>query len=371
MKRTPLYDKHLALGAKMAEYAGFEMPIQYAGIKEEVMAVREHCGIFDVSHMGELRVRGSSADAFLNWVLSRDVSGKKPELVSYAILLYEHGGAVDDLLTYRYAPAGDYWLVVNAANKDKDFQYLKDIVNTFYEKHPEAARDIVIEDESDAYGQIAVQGPEAPKMLRALLEANGEDEALIEDILGMKGYRMRRRELPGSDYSIVISRTGYTGEDGFEIYLPKEMAGKAWDKLLEIGCTPCGLGSRDTLRLEAGMPLYGHEMSAEINPLEAGVGFAVQLDRPFIAAGKLVQKRKLIPLESEGRAIPREHYPVKYEGKEIGHISSGTFSPALGKGIAYAMVDVSFPDDVTEFMVEVHRKDQPFSKTTAPFVKKK
>ena len=370
MKKTPLHDKHLALNAKMGEYAGFDMPIQYAGIKEEVLAVREKVGIFDVSHMGEIRVTGTSADAFLNWVLSRDISGKKTELVSYAILLYEAGGAVDDLLAYRFQESGDYWLVVNAANKDKDFAYLNDILPVFYEKHPEAVQDVKIADESEFYAQIAVQGPKSPEIMKALLEQFGEAPEFIEKVLGMKSYRMQRKPKFKGDLSMVISRTGYTGEDGFEIYLPAAEAGRFWDALIKLGAEPAGLGARDTLRLEAGMPLYGHEMSQELNPLDAGVGFAVKTDRPFIAAGKLVQHHKLIPLISEGRAIPREGYPVFADGKEVGHISSGTFSPTLGKGIAYALVDPAFPDEVEELMVEVHRKEQPFRKTTAPFVKR-
>lgn len=369
MKKTPLYEKHEALGAKMSEFAGYCMPIQYKGIKEETLAVREHCGIFDVSHMGEIRITGSSADAFLDWILSRKVSGKKTELISYAILLYEHGGAVDDLLAYRFAPAGDYWLVVNAANKDKDFAYFREQLPVFYSKHPEAPQDVRIEDESDCYAQIAVQGPESVKIMREYLSRKGEDAATIEQILGMKNYRMHR-ELLDSGLSRVISRTGYTGEDGFEIYLPNAETPEAWDILMDLGCVPCGLGSRDALRLEAGMPLYGHEMSADINPIEAGVGFAVQPDRPFIAEGRMKAGRKLIALESEGRAIPREGYPVSVEGKEIGHITSGIFSPTLAKGIAWVLVDADFPDDVTEFMVTVHRKEQPFRKTSSPFIKK-
>lgn len=369
MKKTPLYDKHVTLNAKMAEYAGFEMPIQYAGIKDEVHAVRNNCGIFDVSHMGEIRVRGTSADAFLDWVLSRPVSGKKPGLISYAVLLYEHGGAVDDLLVYRFEPAGDYWLVVNAANKDKDFAYLQEVVETFYEKFPDLPRDITIEDESEFYAQIAVQGPESVKVMENLLKWYNVSAEAMEEILNQKNYRSYR-ELKEDGLSLVISRTGYTGEDGFEIYMPKDMVVAFWDELIELGCVPCGLGSRDTLRLEAGMPLYGHEMSEEKNPLEAGQGFVVKQDRDFIAAGNLIQKRKVIPVISTSSAIPREDYPVKHNGEVIGVVTSGTYSPTLEKGIAYIMTDVDFPDDVTEFTIEVHRKDQPFVRTETPFIKK-
>ena len=370
MLETVLHDKHVALGAKMSEFAGFDMPINYAGVKEEVLAVREKCGIFDVSHMGEIRVQGKSADPFLDWVLSRPVSGKKgTALVSYAVLLYEDGGAVDDLLVYRFQAAEDYWLVVNAANKDKDFAYLNDIVNKFYETHPDAEKDIVITDESPLYGQIAVQGPESPEKMKALLEWKGNSAEEIEAILNMKSYRMVREEIDDK-VSIVISRTGYTGEDGFEIYLPNDKTPAYWDKLMELGCEPCGLGARDALRLEAGMPLYGHEMSAELNPLDAGQAFVVKPIEGFIAEGNLKQKIKIVPVISEGRAIPREEYPVFVDGKEVGKVSSGIFSPTLGVGIAYVQVPVDFPDDVEEFMIKVHRREQPFKKTTLPFVKK-
>lgn len=369
MKKTPLYSCHVALEAKMAPFAGYEMPIQYAGIMEETRAVRQKVGIFDVSHMGEIRVQGTSADAYLDWILSRPVSGKKTHLVSYAILLYPDGGAVDDLLTYRWQESGDYWLVVNAANKDKDFSYLQEMLPQFYEKYPELKQDITVKDESESYAQIAVQGPGAPQLMENLLKIRGKSQEFIEKVLALKGYRMVRT-LQADGLSEVISRTGYTGEDGFEIYLPASQAVELWNQLIELGAEPAGLGARDALRLEAGMPLYGHEMSESINPLETGVGFAVKLDRPFVAEGRLIQRRKVIPMISDTRAIPREGYPVKCQGEEVGVVTSGSYSPTLEKGIANVLVPIDFPEDQQSFTIEIHHKDMPFTRTEWPFVQK-
>lgn len=367
MKRTPLYEKHLALEAKISEYAGFEMPIEYQGIQEEIHAVRNECGLFDVSHMGEIRVKGEAAEAFLNWLLSRPIVGRKIHIVSYVALCYEDGGTVDDFLVYRFAEKHDYWLVVNAANKDKDYAYLLEMKEEFYKRFPEQSEDLAIIDESDLYGQVAVQGPKTAEIMTKFLEGRKKDQAVIDQVLGQKSYHSYR-EILENGLSLVISRTGYTGEDGFEIYAPVADIEAVWDDFIALGCVPCGLGSRDVLRLEAGMPLYGNEMSAELNALDAGMKFIVSDHEPFIA-GKLVQKYKLIPVVSVKKAIPRSGYPVKVDGKEVGVISSGAFSPTINKGIAYARVPLDFPEDVEEFEVEIHRKDRPFVKTTTPFYK--
>lgn len=370
MNFTPLHNEHLALGAKMAEFAGYDMPIQYAGIKEETAAVRQHCGIFDVSHMGELRVKGAAADAFLNYVLSRTVDGKKTSIISYAILLYPQGSAVDDLLVYRVQEAGDYWLVVNAANKDKDLAYLQEKSQEFLRKYPEAGSDLTISDESALYGQVAIQGPEAPAVTAATLLKMGESQEAVDKILSLKGYRQYRRPV-NEKVDLVVSRTGYTGEDGFEIYAPAESIVQYWQAALASGAQATGLGARDALRLEAGMPLYGHELSDQISPLEAGLDFAVKPHEPWVVeGGQIFKKRRLISLISEGRAIPRENYPLRYEGKEVGYLTSGSFSPTLNRGIANALVPVDFPEDASDFTVEIHRKDAAFKKTQSPFVSK-
>lgn len=366
MKQTPLHDRHLALQARMAEFAGYDMPIEYVGIREETAAVRQAVGMFDVSHMGQIRVKGEGAPAFLDYLLSRPVSGRKPILTSYAILLYEDGGAVDDLLAYRF-DENDYWLVVNASNKDKDFAYLQEQLKLWQEPHA-----IELTDESDLYGQIALQGPQAKEILPQLLRKLALDEAFVEACLALKPFRQANLELPGEAARLVISRTGYTGEDGYEIYLPAARAAAYWDLLREFGVVPAGLGARDALRLEAGMPLYGHEMSAEISPLEAGMGFACVLDRPFIAAKALNEapKRREIALISEGKAIAREHYELFQNGEKVGELTSGSFSPTLQKGIAIALVPADFQPRGERFEILVHRKMQPYLLTELPFVRK-
>lgn len=367
MKKTPLHEKHLGLDAKMQDFAGFDMPIQYTGIPEETLAVRENCGIFDVSHMGEIRVTGKASEAFLNWVLSRPIDGKKESIVSYVVLCEEGNGAVDDFLVYRFAPEHDFWLVVNAANTDKDFDHLLACRDKFYELFPQEPQDIVIENESKFYGQVALQGPKSPDYMKKFLEARNCSEETVEQILSMKGYRTWRKDLE-SGLAWVISRTGYTGEDGFEIYCPAEDVVAVWDFFMAEGVTPCGLGARDCLRLEAGMPLYGHEMSAELNALDAGMSFVVKDHEPFIA-GALKQTKKIIPLVSVKMAVPREGYPVKGDGEEIGYVSSGSYSPTLKKGIAYAMVDVDFDEaGVKDYTIEIHGKERPFEKTKLPFI---
>lgn len=368
MKRTPLYEKHVALEAKMAEFAGYEMPIEYpSGISAETLAVRQACGIFDVSHMGEIRVKGEAAEPYLNWLLSRPIDGKSQALVSYVVMCYPNGGAVDDFLVYRFAEKHDFWLVVNAANKDKDYAYFLEQKEEFFKRFPEYGQDLEIIDESDSYGQVALQGPQAAALMEKYLQGRKEDQAVIDEVLGLKNYRTFRRVLD-QGLSLVISRTGYTGEDGFEIYAPKEDMSAIWDELTALGATPAGLGARDCLRLEAGMPLYGHEISHELNALDAGLGFVVKDHEPFIA-GKIVAKKKLIPLISVKKAIPREGYVVKYQDKEVGYVSSGVYSPTVEKGIAYAYVDLDFPDDAEDFTVEIHRKDRPFQKCKTPFYK--
>lgn len=366
MKYTPLHAEHLALNAKMAEFAGYDMPIEYTGIREETLAVRQQVGMFDVSHMGEIRVKGAGSGAFLDHLLSRPVSGRKPIMVSYAILLYANGGAVDDLLAYRFGDE-DFWLVVNASNKDKDFAYLQEQLAKWPEAHQ-----IELIDESDLYGQIALQGPEAKNIMPKFLETLPGDAAFREAVLAQKPFRQANIEVPGETARLVISRTGYTGEDGFEIYLPAGLAVKAWKTLLEMGVKPTGLGARDALRLEAGMPLYGHEMSAEISPIEAGMGFACVLDRPFIAAEALnaPQKHRQIALISDGKAIAREHYEVFQNGEKIGELTSGSFSPTLEKGIAIALIPADYEEQGEQYEILVHRKMQPFHKVDLPFVKK-
>lgn len=366
MKKTPLYDEHVALNAKMVEFGGWNMPIQYEeGIREETAAVRERVGMFDVSHMGEIRVTGSDAAAFLDFALSRKVSGRKPEIANYTILCYEDGGVVDDLLVYTFGE-NDYWLVVNAANKDKDLDHLKDVSKIFRD----GEADVKIDDESDLYGQIAVQGKESLEPVIKALEAVFPGKISEDTMRGLKRFRQINLELKDSEARLVVSRTGYTGEDGYEIYMPADKTVAMWRALLEQEVEPCGLGARDALRLEAGLPLYGHEMNAEITPIEAGLGKFVELDREFMGMKMDPNPdRRLVSLISEDRQIPREEYPVFYNDEEVGYVTSGSFSPTLGKGIANALIKASVPEDVEEFEIQVRKKRVPFRVTEAPFVK--
>lgn len=358
MKKTPLNEQHKSLGARMVEYAGWEMPVQYEGIAAETIAVRESCGIFDVSHMGEVYVSGESAGDFLNWLLSRKVTGKERDQITYAIMCYEDGGVVDDLLVYTFA---DYYLlVVNAANKDKDLLHMQESLAAFTARFPETAGQTVIEDWSDRYAQIAIQGPDSLDNIlkvKALLGLTADQEQVLRSL-----KRYRNLELSSdSKPPMFISSTGYTGEKGFEIYASDAKIRELWDALLEAGCVPCGLGSRDALRLEAGMPLYGHEMSAEINPLDADMDFFVKFDREFQGDAMQGKKtRKIVRLIAQGRQIPREGYPVFHGDEEIGYVTSGTYSPTLQKGIANALVRADLPEDEKELAVEIRNKQIMF-----------
>ncbi|HHU52629.1 MAG TPA: glycine cleavage system aminomethyltransferase GcvT [Clostridiaceae bacterium] len=361
MKRTILYDEHLALKAKMVDFAGWEMPVQYTGIKDETAAVREAQGMFDVSHMGEIRVAGTGAGEFLDYVLSRKISLKNPELTNYAFLCYEDGGVVDDLMVYQL-DTEDYWLVVNAANTDKDFAHLQEIL-TKYEQQNE----ISISNETDNYGLIAIQGTGSLIPTLNALTPIYPALNISEKIGNLK--RFRQVSFPLNDKHLVVSRTGYTGEDGYEVYLPADDTTKLWRNLLKENIKPCGLGARDALRLEAGLPLYGHELSSQINPLEAGLGKFVELDRDFVGKAMMgKQQRKSIALISEDKSIPRDGYQVFFQDQEIGYITSGSFSPTLNKGIAFALVTADLAEGITEVEVAIRRKKHTYKITTTPFV---
>ncbi|HHX30037.1 MAG TPA: glycine cleavage system aminomethyltransferase GcvT [Clostridiaceae bacterium] len=370
MKKTPLYDRHVELGARMVEYAGWNMPVQYSGIKEEVHAVRNATGIFDVSHMGEIRVRGEGAGAFLDWLLTRKVTGKKPDVITYAILSAADGGTVDDLLVYTLGEE-DYMLVVNAANKDKDVGHIKESLASYKKLYADRTADVEIIDESDLYGQIAVQGPGS---LDCILEVAGElglTGAEAEELAALKRFRSMTVPVAGEALKMIVSRTGYTGENGYEFYIPAGKTARYWDVFIKAGVVPCGLGSRDTLRLEAGMPLYGHEMSPEISALDGGMAFFVDLEHDF--QGKVMEDkvtRKQIALVSDTKAIPREGYEVYVNGEKAGVVSSGTFSPVLEKGIAFAFVAPETPETGT-VEVLVRKNLQPFTVVKPPFVKGK
>ena len=326
-KRTCLYDKHVALGALIAPFAGFDMPIQYSGITEEHNAVRGHCGVFDVSHMGEVLVTGSEAEKYINHIFTNDVRGLPAGKVLYGMMCYPDGGVVDDTCICKLEDQV-FLMTINASNIDKDIAWI--------EKNA-AGFDVVIKNKSENYGQLALQGPEA--------------EAKIENVLGISTKDLNFyevRQVKTDSEVIIVSRTGYTGEDGFEIYGSPKYINEAWDKLIAAGITPCGLGCRDTLRFEVGLPLYGNELSDKISPVMAGLSMFVKLDKEEFIGKEALQKQKaegvsqrLRGIVLEGNAIPRHGYKVMKAGKEVGVVTTGYRLISTPKSCAVALVDAS------------------------------
>src|SRR5918997_786360 len=353
LRRTPLYDEHKALGARLVDFAGWEMPVQYSGIKAEHQAVRNHAGLFDVSHMGEVVFRGPDAEEAVQRLVTRDVSRLADGQAGYAAVCHEDGGTVDDVLVYRRPE--DFLVVVNASNREKDLEHFRGNTKDL---------DVDVADESDDWALLALQGPEAAALLMGLTAA---------DLTGLKYYRFLEGDVAGAE--AVISRTGYTGEDGFELYLSADGAPRVWRALLEAGATPTGLGARDTLRLEAGMCLYGNELDPETTPLEAGIGFAVHLDKeePFIGQEALRRgqedsaRKKLVGFKGEGRGIARHGHPVAVDGETVGTVTSGTQSPTLGEAVGLALVSPGVDDP---FDVVIRERPVPARVAPLPFYKR-
>ena len=343
-KRTCLYDRHVALGVLISPFGGFDMPIQYSSIVEEHEAVRNHCGVFDVSHMGEVVVTGNEAEKFVNYIFTNDIKDAPLFKIFYGMMLYPDGGTVDDLLVYKMGE-NNFFLVINAANIDKDVAWIRECAEGF---------DVVVDNKSDYYGQIAVQGPEA--------------ETVVEEVLGLPCseltfYTTKTIDIDGE--TIILSRTGYTGEDGFELYASHDFIVKQWDKLMESGrCKPCGLGCRDTLRFEVGLPLYGDELSAEISPVMSGLGFFCKLDKEeFIGKDALVEQKangvakKVVGIELKDKAVPRHGYAVlNAEGEKIGEITTGYRCISVDKSVAMALVDAAYGKLGTELKVQIRKK---------------
>lgn len=328
IKRTPLFDKHVAIGAKMVPFAGFEMPVQYTGVTDEHHGVRQRCGVFDVSHMGEFFVTGDGALELLQYVTSNDVSKLTDGKVQYSCFPNGKGGIVDDLLVYRIAE-NHYMLVVNASNIDKDLAWIKSH-NTF---------GATVENRSDHYALLAVQGPKSTEVLRNLTDI---------DLEHMKYYTFSQGTFAGVQ-NVIVSATGYTGAGGFEIYHPAGEAEKIWDAIMNagepFGMQAAGLGARDTLRLEMGFCLYGNDIDDSTSPIEAGLGWITKFTKNFIDRERLeAQKangtdRKLVAFEMIDRGIPRKDYPiVDADGREIGRVTSGTMSPSTAKAIGLGYV---------------------------------
>jgi len=356
LKHTPLYNWHVAEGANTTEFAGYEMPLHYKnGILEEHRTVRTKAGLFDLCHMGQIRVRGRQAVEYLDYVLTQTVSQMQPGLVRYSLLTTFDGGTIDDLMVYK--KKDEFILVVNAANKEKDYAWLGDQKGLY---------DVEITDLSDAYGIIGLQGPTAERILAPL----------VKDGLGNLRY-LRFLETEFFDVAAVVSRTGYTGEDGFEIYLPLQAVPALWSQLLRegksLGLIPVGLGARDTLRLEMGYSLYGHELSRQINPLEAGLDFAVKFEKDYFIGKEALEeikrvgtKREIAAFIAEGKVIPRTGYPIIYQDKEVGLVTSGTFSPTLERGIALALIEKGLGEE--NYLLDVRGKLKPLTRVKTPFV---
>ena len=356
-KRTCLYEKHVALGAKMVPFGGFEMPIQYTDIADEHNAVRQACGVFDVSHMGEVLVEGPDAERYVQHIFTNDVAGAPIGKIYYGMMLHPHGGTVDDLLVYKMAEQ-KFFLVINAANIDKDYAWMlaqKD------------GMDVSVINQSEQYGQLAVQGPQA--------------EALTEKLLGLECaelafYTFKTIDIDGE--TLIVSRTGYTGEDGFEIYGSHAYIQKSWDVLVNSGeVKPCGLGCRDTLRFEVGLPLYGDELTDELSPIEAGLGMFVKVEKEEFIGKEAVAKqktegvsRKIVGIELAGRAIPRHGYDVEAEGKVIGTVTTGYNSISTGKSVCMALIDIAYAKLGTPVQVRIHRKLQDGVVTKKRFYEK-
>lgn len=349
LKTTCLHDLHVGLGAKMSPFAGFDMPILYGGIIEEHNAVRESVGMFDVSHMGEIFVCGPDSEKFVNHIFTNDVSGLEAGKILYGMMLYPDGGTVDDLLVYREYADGEYLLVVNASNIDKDFEWIKE---------QSAGYEVSVENRSGEWGQIAVQGPDAERFVRRTLGFDTAGDLGFYEFFDV--WQDGRR--------VIISRTGYTGEDGFEIYASPEDIRAYWKVLIEAGVKPCGLGCRDTLRFEAGLPLYGDELSPSISPVMAGLGMFCKLDKPeFIGKEALVAqkaegglKSRIVGIELLDNAVPRAGYPVELEdGTRVGTVTTGYHSISLGKSLCFALVDADRAALGTGLLVRVRKRTFP------------
>ncbi len=364
LRRAPLFERHERAGAKLVPFAGWEMPVQYEGIRQEHVAVRTGAGMFDVSHMGEIETSGPQAERFLQRILSNDLGKLAERGAQYALLCKDNGGVLDDLFTYRLGPkqparpaaqgtaSGDRFLTVtNAANHEKDFAWFQRQAGGY---------DVEVKDAHADWAMLAVQGPKARAALAAITE-------------GELPKRMRTAELPVAGVPTLVCGTGYTGEDGCELMIPPAGAATVWDALLEQGVTPAGLGARDTLRLEVCFHLYGNDLSEERNPIEAGLGWACKLDTDFIGSDALrgvEPEQTLVPLAFTGPGIPRQDNPVKAP-HGAGVVTSGSMSPCLEIGIGMAYVPVADAEPGTEIEVDVRGKPRAAEVREKPLFKRR
>lgn len=364
LKRTPLFPLYKEYGAKTVDFGGWELPVQFSGILEEHEAVRTKAGLFDVSHMGEVEVKGEDALALIQKLVTNDAAVLEDNQAQYCAMCYPNGGTVDDLLVYKRGE-GDYLLVINASNIDKDVEWIK--------QHAAAFANVTVNNISEEIALLALQGPLAEQVLQKLTAT---------DLSQVKPFHfLQDVELNGVT-AVMVSRSGYTGEDGFEIYLPAAGVQQIWKEILEVGkpegILPCGLGARDTLRFEARLPLYGQELGADISPLEAGIGFAVKTDKESDFIGKEALKaqkqngvpRKLAGIEMIDRGIPRHGYPVYADGVQIGEVTTGTQSPTLKKNVGLALIKSEFAELGREVEVEIRGKKLKAVVVRTPFYRR-
>ena len=341
-KKTCLYDKHVALGALISPFGGFEMPIQYTNIVDEHQAVRQACGVFDVSHMGEVLISGPDAERYVNHIFTNDVREMPVGKILYGMMCYGNGGVVDDLLVYKM-DTDCFFLVINASNIAKDWVWIQEQAKGY---------EVTLNHQSDYYGELAIQGPQA--------------EAVMEEVLGLpcKELTFYTFKTIGK---VIVSRTGYTGEDGFEVYADANYINECWDKLMTSGrCKPCGLGCRDTLRFEVGLPLYGDELSQDITPIMAGLGIFVKLDKEeFIGKDALAKQKaegapkKLVGIELADKAIPRHGYAVLKDGQPIGEVTTGYHTISTDKSVCMALIDAAHAALGTEVEIQIRKKTFP------------
>lgn len=368
LKRTPLYDEHVALGARMTDFAGFEMPVQYAGIVEEHLAVRERAGLFDLSHMGQIVVSGPGAEPFLEWAFTNNIANLKPGQARYSPLCRPDGGIVDDVIVYRRDD--DFLIVANASNVDKDAEWLDYLRRMGADEggSPVNPDDVIIEDLSAERAVLAIQGPEAEGILQTLTEA---------DLSGIRPFRFVEDTVAG--YDALISRTGYTGEEGFELYAAADAALALWRDVLaagkDKGLVPVGLGARDTLRLEMRFPLYGNDIDESTSPLEAGLDFTVKLNKDDFVGKDALQKqkddgldRRLVGFKLLQRGIPRSGYTLYKGDEDIGRVTSGSLSPSLGEPVGMGYVQTQHAAAGTELEMEVRGRRIPVQIVEGRFV---
>lgn len=360
MKRTPLYENHVSLGAKMTDFGGWELPVQYEGIIKEHNQVRNAAGLFDVSHMGEVTARGEGAQEFIQNLVTNDISQLQDGRAIYSPMCYPDGGTVDDIIVYRISK-DDFFIVVNAANTDKDFEWMKQNLSGGVE----------LNNVSQSYAQLALQGPKSQFILQKLTGF---------DLSALKFFRFAK-DVEVDGVKCMVSRSGYTGEDGFELYVNSEQAPRLWDAILEAGrdegAVPVGLGARDTLRFEAALPLYGHELSKDISPLEAGLGRFVKLEKERFIGKEALQKqsanlkRVLVGFELVDPGVARSGFEVYAGERNIGFVTSGSYSPTLNKNLGLALVEAAFSPEGTQIEIAIRNRKAKAVVVNKPFYSKK